>query len=82
MSLLRKPGYAVPLIANLTGSIWFFLLVGKAGESFFSKLAFLLLHQLADRCCSGIESVLLHTYHSCVVLGELIEMFVILQNFH
>ena len=29
-SLFRKPGYAIPLVANLTGSIWFFLLVGKA----------------------------------------------------
>lgn len=31
ISLLSKPSYAVPLVANLTGSIWFFLLVGQAG---------------------------------------------------
>jgi hypothetical protein len=31
VGLLRKPEYAVPLLVNLTGSIWFFLLVGKAG---------------------------------------------------
>ncbi|KAM7207620.1 Uncharacterized protein family UPF0546 [Naviculisporaceae sp. PSN 640] len=28
--LLRNPRYAVPLIVNLTGSVWFFLLIGKA----------------------------------------------------
>jgi len=31
--LLRNPRYAVPLLLNLTGSVWFFLLIGKAGES-------------------------------------------------
>jgi Putative transmembrane family 234 len=29
--LLRNPRYAVPLGINLTGSVWFFLLIGKAG---------------------------------------------------
>ncbi|KAK3179439.1 hypothetical protein K4F52_009100 [Lecanicillium sp. MT-2017a] len=28
--LLRDPRYAVPLIINLTGSVWFFLLIGQA----------------------------------------------------
>ncbi|KAI0812042.1 integral membrane protein [Xylaria sp. FL0064] len=28
--LLRNPGYAVPLLINLTGSVWFFLLIGQA----------------------------------------------------
>ncbi len=32
LGLLRSPGYAVPLLCNLTGSVWFFLLVGKAGK--------------------------------------------------
>ncbi|PON29296.1 integral membrane protein [Trichoderma gamsii] len=32
VDLLRNPRYAVPLVLNLTGSIWFFLLIGKAGE--------------------------------------------------
>lgn len=31
IGLLKRPGYAVPLVMNLTGSIWFFLLVGQAG---------------------------------------------------
>ena len=31
--LLRNPRYAVPLLVNLTGSVWFFLLIGRAGES-------------------------------------------------
>lgn len=32
VDLLRSPAYAVPLVVNLTGSVWFFLLIGKAGE--------------------------------------------------
>ncbi|EED18868.1 integral membrane protein [Talaromyces stipitatus ATCC 10500] len=28
-NLLRTPAYAIPLVVNLTGSVWFFLLVGK-----------------------------------------------------
>jgi hypothetical protein len=30
--LLRNWRYALPLVINLTGSIWFFLLIGQAGE--------------------------------------------------
>lgn len=30
--LLRNPRYAIPLVINLTGSVWFFLLIGKAGK--------------------------------------------------
>lgn len=30
VDLLRSPSYAVPLVINLTGSVWFFLLIGKA----------------------------------------------------
>ncbi|KAG7113283.1 Transmembrane protein like [Verticillium longisporum] len=30
IDLLRNPRYAVPLLINLTGSIWFFLLIGQA----------------------------------------------------
>ncbi|KAJ5572574.1 hypothetical protein N7450_009558 [Penicillium hetheringtonii] len=29
VNLLRTPAYSIPLFINLTGSIWFFLLVGK-----------------------------------------------------
>jgi hypothetical protein len=32
VNLLRTPAYSVPLVINLTGSIWFFLLVGKHGR--------------------------------------------------
>ncbi|KAF2758433.1 hypothetical protein EJ05DRAFT_499956 [Pseudovirgaria hyperparasitica] len=28
--LLRRPGYAIPLLLNVTGSVWFFLLIGEA----------------------------------------------------
>lgn len=31
LDLLRNPRYAVPLLINLTGSVWFFLLIGQAG---------------------------------------------------
>ncbi|KIN06408.1 hypothetical protein OIDMADRAFT_190564 [Oidiodendron maius Zn] len=30
VDLLRNPRYAVPLAINLTGSVWFFLLIGQA----------------------------------------------------
>lgn len=32
LDLLSNPRYAVPLLLNLTGSVWFFLLIGQAGE--------------------------------------------------
>lgn len=32
VDLLRNPAYVVPLGLNVTGSVWFFLLIGKAGE--------------------------------------------------
>ena len=35
LDLLRNPRYAVPLVLNLTGSVWFFLLIGKAGMYLF-----------------------------------------------
>jgi len=34
IGLLKSPSYAVPLVLNLTGSIWFFLLVGQAGKCY------------------------------------------------
>lgn len=30
IDLLRRPAYAVPLLINITGSVWFFLLLGSA----------------------------------------------------
>jgi hypothetical protein len=32
MDLLKNPAYAVPLLLNVTGSVWFFLLIGQAGQ--------------------------------------------------
>lgn len=29
--LLKNPAYAIPLLLNITGSVWFFLLIGQAG---------------------------------------------------
>lgn len=34
LDLLRSPRYAAPLVVNLTGSVWFFLLVGGSGACF------------------------------------------------
>lgn len=33
LDLLKNPRYAIPLLINLTGSVWFFLLIGQAGTS-------------------------------------------------
>ena len=33
LDLLKSPSYAVPLLVNLTGSVWFFVIIGGAGES-------------------------------------------------
>ena len=38
MDLLRNPRYAVPLLCNVTGSVWFFILIGSHGK-FIQKLA-------------------------------------------
>jgi hypothetical protein len=32
IGVLSRPAYAVPLLLNVTGSVWFFILIGKAGE--------------------------------------------------
>lgn len=32
VDLLRNPAYAIPLLLNVTGSVWFFLLIGQAGK--------------------------------------------------
>ena len=29
---VRRPSYAIPFLLNVTGSVWFFLLIGKAGR--------------------------------------------------
>lgn len=47
LDLLRNPRYAIPLVINLTGSVWFFLLIGQAGE-FTNKQRSL--DFLQDRC--------------------------------
>lgn len=32
IDLLKNPAYAAPLLLNVTGSVWFFLLIGQAGK--------------------------------------------------
>ena len=41
VDLLRSPAYAVPLLLNVTGSVWFFLLIGQAGKWFEERYALL-----------------------------------------
>ena len=48
---LRRPAYAVPLVINLTGSVWFFLLVGQAGMFWISLLFFI----CGELCCVGMR---------------------------
>ena len=31
IGVLSRPAYAVPFLLNVTGSVWFFVLIGKAG---------------------------------------------------
>lgn len=38
IGVLSRPAYAVPLLLNVTGSVWFFILIGKAGECYFGWL--------------------------------------------
>jgi hypothetical protein len=33
--LVRRPAYFIPLLMNLSGSVWFFLMVGQAGKLVF-----------------------------------------------
>lgn len=33
VDVIKNPRYAIPLAINLTGSIWFFLLIGKTGKN-------------------------------------------------
>lgn len=34
---LSRPAYAVPFLLNVTGSVWFFILIGKAGMLVFNR---------------------------------------------
>lgn len=49
--LLKTPSYAVPLVINLTGSVWFFLLVGNTELS----LTVPVVNSLAFLCTVGGE---------------------------
>lgn len=39
LDLLRNPAYALPLLINITGSLWFLLLIGQAGTYGISNIA-------------------------------------------
>lgn len=43
--LVSRPAYSVPLLLNLSGSIWFFLLVGQAGMEYFFRALGVLVDQ-------------------------------------
>ncbi|KAJ8606946.1 hypothetical protein MRB53_040611 [Persea americana] len=56
LDLLVRPAYAVPLLINVTGSVWFFLLIGEAELSLTvpitNSLAFLFT-VLGEWCAEG-----------------------------
>lgn len=37
VGVLSRPAYAIPLLLNITGSVWFFILIGQAGT--YSRIA-------------------------------------------
>lgn len=47
LDLLKNPAYAVPLLLNVTGSVWFFLIIGQAGRC--SYRAYMTAVRQADR---------------------------------
>ena len=55
VDLLRNPKYALPLLCNVTGSVWFFILVGHHGEFpmrislIFSAMSFQCWHPVARK---------------------------------
>jgi thiamine transporter ThiT len=55
VDLLRNPRYAIPLVINLTGSVWFFLLIGKAGKF---AISFMLLQECFEPACRDLEKVM------------------------
>ncbi|QYS99110.1 Integral membrane protein [Trichoderma simmonsii] len=57
LDLLRNPRYAVPLVLNLTGSVWFFLLIGKAGESLQKTHAPCMSHLEPPKKASGLSQI-------------------------
>lgn len=46
IDLLKSPAYAIPLLLNVTGSVWFFLLIGEAGRT---------IHSWFYNCVSDLE---------------------------
>lgn len=62
---MTKPAYAMPLVANLTGSIWFFLLVGQAGE-----LCYPSIDGLKHRAWESVGGDVLTFYDRVVIDGS------------
>lgn len=58
--LVARPAYSIPLLLNLSGSVWFFLLVGQAGMSSIK----LIIRHCADILCR-IESYGSNYQFSC-----------------
>jgi hypothetical protein len=56
LDLLRNPRYAVPLVLNLTGSVWFFLLIGQAGAFLSSLIVILMSPGLRALFCFAMTS--------------------------
>ena len=56
IDMLRTPAYLLPLVINLTGSVWFFLLIGKAGKPHLGRTMERKIFCSADLLAGRIES--------------------------
>ncbi|KAI1344947.1 integral membrane protein [Xylariaceae sp. FL0016] len=65
VDLLKNPRYAVPLLINLTGSVWFFLLIGQAGM--FSR-AHMFNHRRTTNMRERVEFDGPYCEHTCVLI--------------
>jgi hypothetical protein len=59
--LLRRPAYSVPLLLNLSGSVWFFVIVGQAGRFRYS-----LETKISSSNIDRIESHGTHYQFACI----------------
>ena len=53
VDLVSHPRYAIPLAVNLTGSVWFYVLVGGAGRCFSSLFAVMNTHAIPNAAWRG-----------------------------
>lgn len=80
VGLLKSPGYAIPLLCNLTGSVWFFLLVGKAGTCTLGQV-FFPVHFLRWRECFYIQSRVSRRFALKILIDSCLPVMIYDWNF-